>query len=164
MKFLLCCCPLTYQGTFKAVAYTDLLLNIGLIVAGAYAIKQEFSVNTLFYMVLTVLYILLVIWSLRKFYEDHRLNAKFQHFYAILRLLILIVSLLASYSTYMTAYYLLDNYDGPKKTICWIYFGAFTATLFIYFLLNISWSIKLLKVTYGQRSGDEEQDSEELLD
>lgn len=163
-KFLICCVPTTYAGMFKAIAYSDLILNLTLIAFAAWSLKYEFHLNTLIYIVLTLLYASIVFSALKNFYEKKTPNTKFQHFYSILRLLVLTGSLVASYNTFLRTYLILDNYDGPYKKNCYIFFGGFSFGLVLYFIYNIHWSLQLLFVTFGQRSGEDPEDSEEFLE
>lgn len=163
-KFFICCWPLTFGGMFKAIASADLFLSVILIAATGASFKYEFHLNSLLYLVLTVIYFFFVFSALRIYYTKYRPNTKYQRCYAVTRLVLLIGSLFASYNTYYKSYMLLDNYEGPNKMKCMIFFATFSLVLVIYFIYNIHWSINLLQVTFGKRSGDEDEDSEELLE
>lgn len=163
-NFLLCCVPTTYAGMFKAIAYTDLILNVLLLVAAGYSFRYEFHLNVLLYIILTLVFVFIVLAAIKNFYEKKTPNSKFQRFYSTLRCILLIVSIVYSYDTYWRSYLILDNYDGPHKNECLIFFSIFSTCLLIYLIYTVHWTIQLLKVTYGQRSGDDDEDSEEFLE
>ena len=164
VKFLLCCAPVTHAGMFKAVAFADLLLNSLLVAAAVYSMTREFHLNALIYLALTCLYLLLVAVSLRKFYEKRTPHSKTQKLYAVVRAGSLGYCLFASYDAYYRGFMLLDLYDGPHKKDCIVFFSVFSACLLLYLLLAAHWSVQLLRVTFGSRSGDDDEDSEEFLD
>ena len=164
VKFFICCFESTYTGYFKAVAFTDILLNLGLIAAGVYSIFFEFHFYVILYSFLTLIYIFFVISNLKQYYKKKQCNSKMHKCYALTRFLLLLGSLAGIGVYYHKTFVLVTNFIGEKRTECLIFFGVFSFFLFIYYLLNIAWSIGLFKVTYGARSGDEEEDSEEFLE
>ena len=127
----------TYSGYFKAVAFTDILLNLGLIAAGVYSILFEFHFYTIVYSLATLVYIFFVISNLKQYYKKKQCNTKMHKCYALLRFLLLLGSLAGIGVYYHKTFVLVTNYIGEKRTECLVFFGIFSFILFLYFLQTV---------------------------
>lgn len=110
MKFFYCCLELKNRVFLICIILLDILLNSLLIAGAVYSLKKSFNPNTLLFSIITVVYLLLLLWA----FVCMDAKSMFRKIVSIIRMVFWVLSLIFGVKTISYCFLLVYYYEGEN--------------------------------------------------